>query len=86
MKLEEIKIEIEELGYKLVLRDLYEYGKCLQGGIPNEEKEYKIDSCFRVLIVDNKLMLDFMSQIKENKFFDSKKEMIEHIKKKFPIV
>jgi len=86
MKLEEIKKEIEELGYKFVIRDLYEYGKCLQGGIPDEETNYRMDSYFRILIIENKLMLDSISQIKKNKFFDSKKEIIDYIKGEYPIV
>jgi hypothetical protein len=85
MNLENIKEKLQKEGYEMISRPLYEYGNCIQGGITKENKNASLDAYFRILIIEEKMYLDFASQVFDNKYFDSEEKLIKYIKDKFTI-
>lgn len=87
MKLEKIKIELDKIGYKSIIRKAKEssIGEYIVAGINDEVSNFKIGATFRIWIIDKKLLLDYISQIDENVFFNNEKDLINFIKEKFPI-
>ncbi len=85
MILERIKEKLIKEGYEITLRPLKGIGNCIQGGIPKENENSSLDAYFRVLIVKDKIYLDFISQIENNKYFDSEDDLIDFIKQKYSL-
>lgn len=87
MKLVEIKQRFEKEGYKTLLRSKKDtlIGEHLIAGINNDNTNFEFGNVFRIWIINNKIMLDFMSQILENIFFDNENDLINFIKTKFPL-
>lgn len=85
MRLENIKEKLEKEGYTLTIRPLKGIEKCLQRLISADNEDVSLNGFFRVFIFEEKLYLDFASQRRENKYFDTEKELIEHIKETFPV-
>jgi predicted DNA-binding ArsR family transcriptional regulator len=87
MELKIIKQKLDKEGYKSLLRKENEtvIGEHIIAGINDEQLNFKLGTVFRIWIVNNKIMLDNMSQVLENIFFDSEDSLIEYVKENFPI-
>jgi hypothetical protein len=85
INLDKVKIELEKEGYQTLIRPLYEYGNCIDAKIPSDNENASLDAHFRILIIENQFLLDFGSQVRKNKYFDTKDSLIDHIKEIFPL-
>ncbi len=77
-----ISKKLENLGYSTQFHKII---NSLSVGIP-ENDNFKLDSTFRIGIINNKIKLDyFNAQIPVEKEFEKVDELIDFIKDKFPI-
>lgn len=85
MNLNIIKKKLENEGYEMIMRPLYDYGECIQGGIPTDNENSSLNSYFRVMMINERIYLDLASQIMRNKYFDSEDSLVDYIKNLFPL-
>ena len=87
MELKKIKEVLNKAGYKALLRDKNQtdIGEHIIGGNNDDSSNFKINAVFRIWIVDDQIILDFMSQVTENKKFGNYNDLMEFIIRKFPI-